>query len=193
MHMFLKECPTAGGYWSWPVIDRLLTGGFKMIYRSKKSWLSALLVGAISLASMIPGMVLMYAGIVTPMSQLPVSGRAAVAIGGIVAIIFGAILLWSYLSVSYEITPEELVVRFGPIRPRYRLSSIAEAIPTRVPLRPGLNFVTSWDIVYIYFRGPSGRAVGWPLAISPANKTEFLRELAERVPGLGGRDENVSP
>jgi hypothetical protein len=164
-----------------------------MIYRSKKSWLSALLVGAISLAPMNGGMVLIYVAIVNPMSHLSVSGRAAVAFGGILAIVFGAILLWSYLSVSYEVTPEELVVRFGPIRPRYRLSSIAEGIPTRVPRSPGLNFVTSWDIVYIRFRGPSGRAVGWPLAISPANKTEFLRELAERVPGLGGRDENVSP
>ncbi len=49
----------------------------------------------------------------------------------------------------------------------------------------------SWDMVCIRFRGPGGRAAGWPLRISPANKTEFLRELAERVPGLRGRDEGT--
>jgi len=162
-----------------------------MIYRSKKAWLSTLLFATIALAGTIVGVVLIYASIVNHLnSPLPASGRVLLAIGGVVVIATCAFLFWSYLSVSYEITPEELVVRFGPIRPRYRLSSIAEAIPTRVPLRPGLNFVTSWDIVYIRFRGPSGRASGWPLAISPANKTEFLRELAERVPGLGGLGES---
>jgi Bacterial PH domain len=156
-----------------------------MIYRSKKAWLGALLIVAIALAGTIVGVVLIYASILDlTKSPLPVSGRVALAILGLGIIAICGILLWSYLSASYEITPEELVVRFGPIRPRYRLSSIAEAIPTRVPLRPGLNLVTSWDIVYIRFRGPSGRAAGWPLAISPANKTEFLRELADRVPGL---------
>jgi hypothetical protein len=160
-----------------------------MIYKSKKVWWSALLFGAPSLAAMIAGVLLIYGVIVDPMSQLPKSGRVALSIGGVAAIVFGGILLWTYVSASYEVTPEELVVRFGPIRMRYRLSSIAEAVPTRVPLGPGLSFATSWDMVYIRFRGPSGRAVGWPLIISPANKTEFLHELAERVPGLGGHDD----
>jgi hypothetical protein len=108
------------------------------------------------------------------------------AVALVVTIALCAILLWSFLSASYEITPEELIVRFGPIRLRYRLSTIVEAIPTCVPLgAASLNFATSWDLVYIKFR-PGGL----PLAISPANKTEFLRELAERVPGLVVRAES---
>jgi hypothetical protein len=39
-------------------------------------------------------------------------------------------------------------------------------------------------MVYIKFCGPTGRLSAYPLAISPANKAEFLRERAERVPGL---------
>jgi hypothetical protein len=52
------------------------------------------------------------------------------------------------------------------------------------------SFATSWDVVYIKFRGSDVRGAGMPLAISPANKTEFLLELAERVSGLGERDES---
>jgi hypothetical protein len=159
-----------------------------MIYKSKKVWWNAILCVAPTLASMIVGVVLIYAGIVNPMSQLPESGRVLLAFGGVVAIVFGAILLWTYFSASYEVTPEELVVRFGPIRLRYRLSSIAEAIPTRVPLGPSFNFATSWDMVYIRFSGPSGLAVGWPLAISPSNKTKFLCDR-RACAGLGGRGE----
>jgi Bacterial PH domain len=162
-----------------------------MIYRSRKSWLITLLLVTIALAGTIVGVVLIYHSIVNLTSPLPASGRVLLAIGGVVVIAMCAFLWWSYVSVSYEVTPEELVVRFGPIRLRYRLSSIAEAIPTRVPLGPGLNFMTSWDMVYIRFRSPSGRAFGWPLVISPANKTEFLRELADRVPGLGVQGEST--
>lgn len=52
------------------------------------------------------------------------------------------------------------------------------------------NIVLKSGSVGRRFRSQSGRAAGWPLAISPANKTEFLRELPERLPGLGGRGES---
>ncbi len=89
-----------------------------------------------------------------------------------------------YVSTSYEITPEELIVRFGPFRRRFQLASFAEAIPTNAPLGPAPSLATSWDAVFIKF----GKSA-WPLAISPANKTEFLRDLVERVPGLARRSD----
>jgi hypothetical protein len=91
-------------------------------------------------------------------------------------------------STSYEITPEELIVRWGPVRLRFQLSSITDAIATRVPLGPALQFARSSDMVHIKFR-PASRVNRLPLAISPANQTELLRELAERVPGLTVRGE----
>jgi hypothetical protein len=163
-----------------------------MIYRSKKVWWGALLFVAPALAGMIGGVVLIIPAF---LSATPGSVRVPLAIGGVVLFATCAILPWSYLSASYEVTRDELIVRFGPFRLRYQLSSIAEVIPARAPLAratPSLNFATSWDLVYIRFRRPDGRVAGLPLAISPANKTEFLRELAERVPGLGGRGEGAN-
>jgi hypothetical protein len=55
---------------------------------------------------------------------------------------------------------------------------------TRVPSGPGWKFAMSYDMVCIQFRGPGGRAAGWPLRIAPENQTEFLRELSDRVPGI---------
>jgi hypothetical protein len=154
-----------------------------MVYRSKKVWWGALVFGTPVLAGVIGGVVLT---LFTSANPAPESVRAPLAIAGAMMIVVPAILLWSYFSAAYEITSEELIVRFGPIRMRYRLASIVEAIPTLVPLGPAWSLATSWDMVYIKFRGPAGRAAGLPLAISPANKAEFLRELAERVPGLVG-------
>jgi len=139
---------------------------------------------------MIGGVVVIYVCIVTPISQSPVSARVAVTIVGVVMIAIGAILLWSYISFSYEITPTQLIVRIGPFRLRYPLDSIAEAIPTLVPAGTAVNLTTSRATVCIKFRLWDGYVHGGPLAISPANKAEFLRELAERVPRLGGHGES---
>ncbi len=167
-----------------------------MIYRSKKAWWSAFLFVGPSLVCMIGGVVVIYAGIVAPMSPLPESARveltirSVVAIVGVVMIVIGAILLWSYISWAYEITPTQLIVRIGPFRLRYPLDSIAEAIPTLVPAGTAVNLSTSRATVCIKFRVWDGYVHGGPLAISPANKAEFLRELAERAPRLGGHGES---
>jgi hypothetical protein len=153
-----------------------------MIYRSKKDWWSVLLVAT---PALVGAVVVLIIG--TSIDPVPESARVPLAIAGVVIIAVQAILLW-FFSASYEITPEELIVRFGPIRLRYRLSTIVEAIPRRGPLaRASVNFATSWDLVYIIFRG---REPGLPMTISPVNKAEFLRELAERVPGLVVRAES---
>jgi hypothetical protein len=151
------------------------------------------------LTAILAGVVLIREGIVESDSHnfesaglsraLMVVGVGCIAIGTLVL----PLVLWLSLSGSYEITPEELIVRFGPFRQRYQLSSIAEANATTMPLGPlGLGLGTSpdWDCVSIKFR-PDGRFTPWPLVICPDNKAEFLRELAERVPGLGGRDEGT--
>jgi hypothetical protein len=156
-----------------------------MIYRSKKVWWGALLFATPALA----GLVLIYAVMMPSQNPTPQSARISRAGGGVglILIAVGAIFLWGYMSASYEITAEKLIVRFGPFRLRYQLSSITEAIATTVPLsRASWNFATSWDLVYITF----GK-YGMPLAISPANKTEFLRELADRVPGFSVRGEDT--
>ena len=131
---------------------------------------------------------MIYSGIVGPDSPAPESARLSTALTvigvGIIAVC--AFVIWLYVSTSYEITVDELIVRFGPFRRRFQLASITEAIPRNAPLGPALSLATSWDMVYIKFRKSA-----WPLAVSPANKTEFLRDLAERVPGLARRGDGA--
>jgi hypothetical protein len=93
-----------------------------------------------------------------------------------------AVLAWSYLSGCHQITPEALIARFELSRLRYQLSSITEAVGTLTPLGAAWSVAMSRDMVYIRLRNS-----GLPLAISPAIKTEFLRELADRMPGLNSR------
>jgi hypothetical protein len=124
-----------------------------------------------------------------PLDRSEAHARVApvlLAIALVAMIAIGAIRYWSFHSTSYEITPDELVVRFWPFRLHYRLASIAEVYPTpaRRPRGRGWNFTTSLDYVYITFRLPNRNWTGWPIAISPADKSNFLRELAERVPGI---------
>jgi hypothetical protein len=108
------------------------------------------------------------------------------AIALVVMIAIGAIRYWSCHSTSYDITADELVVRFWPFRLRYQLASIAEVYPTpaRRPRGRVWSFTTSLDYVYITFRPTNRKGTGWPIAISPDDKSSFLRELAERVPGI---------
>jgi hypothetical protein len=158
------------------------------MYRSQKVWWIALLSNPPLTAGVT---VLIYAAIVTlshwiAAKPTPESPPVLLAIALVAMIAIGAIRYWSFHSTSYEITPDELVVRFWPFRLHYRLASIAEVYPTpaRRPRGRGWNFTTSLDYVYITFRLPNRNWTGWPIAISPADKSNFLRELAERVPGI---------
>jgi hypothetical protein len=159
-----------------------------MMYRSQKVWWIALLSNP---PLTVGGTVLVYVAIVTlshwiaakPKSESP---PVLLAIALVAMIAIGAIRYWSYHSTSYEITPNELVVRFWPFRLRYWLNSIAEVYPSSARRPRGVvwNFTTSLDYVYITFRLTNRNWTGLPIAISPAEKSNFLRELAERVPGI---------
>ncbi len=157
-----------------------------MIYRLQKLGRDAWALVVAPLLGIVVGVLVIHEGIVnsdSPISDLARLSPALKILGvGIIAIgaLVGALLLWIRLSAQYEITSEELIVRSGPVRLRYPLSSIAEAIVTRSSLGPAFL-----DVIHIQFRlDRDHRRVPMPLRIAPVNQTEFLRELAERVPGL---------
>jgi hypothetical protein len=148
-----------------------------LIYPAKRARWCVALIGAI-------GILLIGFGVAMLAMPAPSGTRGVLLAAGVVLVALGALFLWALSTACYEITPSHLVVKFGPIRPRFALEDVAEAVPTKVPLGPALSFVTSWDMVYIRFRSASGRGSRLPLVISPSDQATFLRELAQKAPGM---------
>jgi Bacterial PH domain len=105
-----------------------------------------------------------------------------------VPLFFSILLLWVLFSTGYEITGEHLAVRLGPIHVRIPLERIARVAPTRKVLSPSWGFALSFDRVHVWYRKKNGKVAWLPIAVSPADKAEFIRELARVVPDLKVED-----
>ncbi len=83
---------------------------------------------------------------------------------------------WLFMTTGYELSNTALTVRSGPFTWVIALDDIEEIYPSRNPLSsPALSL----DRIAIQSKG--GRL---PLLISPADREEFLQDLARRSPGL---------
>ena len=93
------------------------------------------------------------------------------------------LVIWPWLATDYEITPTELVIRFGMRRRVIQLRDIVEASPTKSMFRIAQNYI--WSLDRILIRHRRGNGIAWmPVAIAPADKAGFLRELRSLVPEL---------
>jgi hypothetical protein len=142
-------------------------------------WLGAVLVAGFLLESIAAGLAL---GI----------GLSLTAVG----VLFG-LVLWGCYGTRYEVTPSELIIRFGPFRSTLPLGSLVEVFPTRNPLSAP---APSLDRLQINYRGTDGETRF--ALISPKDKEGFVRDLARAAPRLrspGGEslrlkaDEPASP
>ncbi len=86
-------------------------------------------------------------------------------------------------STHYKITQTELIVRSAGLCWRIPLDSIVEVLPTHNPLS---SPACSLDRLRVNYRNRKGHARS--VMISPAEKEEFLRNLAESLPGFELRD-----
>jgi hypothetical protein len=86
---------------------------------------------------------------------------------------------WIPFNTNYEIGQTELVIRSAGIRWRVSLDSIVEVLPSRSPLS---SPACSLDRLRVNYQNRKGRTRF--VLISPREKEEFMRELAEAVPGL---------
>ncbi|MDZ4701879.1 MAG: PH domain-containing protein [Rhodothermales bacterium] len=83
---------------------------------------------------------------------------------------------WLLVATGYEVSNTTLTVRSGPFTWVVALDDIEEIYPSRNPLSsPALSL----DRIAIRSRGSR-----LPLLISPADREEFLVDLARRSPGL---------
>lgn len=140
-----------------------------MIHRSKKdAWLLALVW-----ASVLGPLAVAAACLLAPGGNAE-AGRAALGVG----VTTGAVLLILTYPLNYEITETHLVARSGVMRWKVPLSSIEEVRPSRNPAS-----APAWSLDRLkvtYLKDAAARS----LYVSPEDKGGFLRDLADRTPGL---------
>jgi hypothetical protein len=88
---------------------------------------------------------------------------------GLFTVLLLSIMVWP---VNYTLTDDTLIVRFGIFRSRYKFVQITHIAPSHNPLSsPALSL----DRLKIQYTGTIGFFM-----ISPKEKVEFMKELAER-------------
>ena len=147
-----------------------------MKYRSKKDWWLVGLVWAAVLDPVCAGLLL----VLLPGGSSVVGWellRAGVVIGAVVVVL-------TY-PLDYEVTSDLLIARCGVMRWKVPLAEIQQVYPTR---NPASAPTWSLDRLRVDYRKAGERK---SLLISPADKFEFMRDLAREVPGLELRGERV--
>jgi hypothetical protein len=136
-----------------------------MVHQAKVDrWVVAVFGGAF-LLQVVVGVALIANGLF-PFALIPVAA----------GVLFG-LLLWGTFQTSYEVTPSDLIIRFGPFRTTLPVGSIIAAVPTRDPTSAP---APSLDRLRIDYRGAAGLK-SFTL-ISPKDKEAFLRDLVHVAP-----------
>jgi hypothetical protein len=156
-----------------------------MTYPSKKDWWITVVI--LPVIVLLPGV-----GVVLICLAVIQAAPVAALFPGLVLSAVGGFVLWSYFSTACEITPSDLLVRFGPLRWAIPLERITQVAPKR-GLSPDWAWGTAWslDRVVIHYRRRSGRRALLGVAVSPEDKEGFLRDLADALMGLQSSGERL--
>ena len=140
----------------------------------RDTWVAALLVTG---ASAMTG-----GGLV--LASLGLTGVPAALVPGASLLLAGLLQASILLGTSYEITPDALVIRSGPVRWAVPLDRLAEVVPKDNFFGgPEWGFALSRVGLHVRYRMNDGRLT-WPIRISPRDRAAFLLELTEAVPQL---------
>jgi hypothetical protein len=148
-----------------------------MVHHAKVDWWLAALLGGLALVEFVLGVAALVA-VLTTGSRDPttVLATAAVLIG--IGVLIG-LALWGCYKTRYEVTPPDLIVRFGPFSSKVPLDAIVEVFPSRNPMSAP---APSLDRLRINYRRKNGKM--WFALISPQDKEAFVRDLAGAAPQL---------
>jgi hypothetical protein len=157
-----------------------------LIYPSKIDWWLAAILALVGLGMSVAGIV----GVVLPLLQPGITVFPALV--GLIILPLGMLVLWQLASTGYEITATDLIMKSGPFRWTLALDQIIEVYSTRNPPRhaPGFTLIDhfrgnhpalSLDRLRVNYR--YGGQIKFYL-ISPLDKSGFLHEMAQAVPGL---------
>lgn len=158
-----------------------------MIYRSKKDWWMVLLILPVICVMFVFGILFLSLAVVQVVPPLFLAP-------GLVLLGISMMILWAFFEAFCEITPSDLMVRFGPLRWRIPLEAIVNAVPKK-GMAPELVWGLAWslDRVIITYRKRSGRRAWLGLAVSPEGKEEFLNDLAQAVANVQFSNSPANP
>jgi hypothetical protein len=147
------------------------------VHYAKVDWWLAALLGGTAAVEVGAAALVLALGLTRGDPDLPTALFIAGTLAGSGLLI--GVLLWGCYRTRYEISPPDLVVRFGPFGSRLPLDALEEVSPTRNPLSAP---APSLDRLRINYRTQRG-ALTYAL-VSPKDKEAFIRDLAAAAPGL---------
>jgi hypothetical protein len=137
-----------------------------MSYRAKRDWWAKFLLAPLLLALIGGGIWVLYTGVhlvqVPTMTVLQWQRPTHEMAVGLIMIVIGTALFWSFAASRYQIGEPELIIGSGIDQRRVAISSIVEVVPTSAAV-----------------------------VIAPADKEEFLQALAEAAPQLRWSDDRA--
>jgi hypothetical protein len=147
------------------------------IYPSKVDWWIGLILVTVVIGLIVAAVPILAPGGVPRSLGVPMSiGFLAIA----------AYMAWIPFATDYEIGETELIVRCTFIRWRVPLDAIVEVFPTHNPLSSPACSLDRLRINYLNVRGKSRFVM-----ISPIDKEDFLRNLANAIPGAELQDGRI--
>jgi hypothetical protein len=136
-----------------------------MVHRAKVDrWLAAVFGGVVVL-EVVVGAALIRSGLLLH-ALIP-------AVVGVLVVL----LLWACYRTSYEVTPSDVVIRFGPFRTTLPVAGVIAVTPTWDPTSA---LAPSLDRLRIDYRRADG--LKWYALISPQDKDAFVRDLGQVAP-----------
>lgn len=114
-----------------------------------------------------------------------IAGSAPSIAAGGALLLTGGVCLWLAIATRYEITPFDLVVRFGPWSRRIPLECIEGAIPARRRVVGPRREIEVLSVAYLLDGRPR------MAHLVPIERDRFLRELAAKAPFLELRGESL--
>lgn len=144
-------------------------------YASKVDWW----LGALIVFLFVGGIASVIAGVWFLIKAETISGLSYIGYG---VLSVGIIVILVY-PLHYTLTQDELIIRYGLLRSRYKYEKLTGVVPSKNPLSsPALSL----DRLKITYKGKVGFFM-----ISPKDKEDFMKELALHAPHLEYSDGKV--
>jgi hypothetical protein len=145
-------------------------------YAKVDRWLAAILV-VVAFMELVAGTVILVVGLNSDEANQATTLTAGLMLLGAAA--FLGLMLWACYRIRYEVTPSNLIVRFGPFHSTIALPAIVEVVPTNNPVSAP---APSLDRLRVDYRKKNGK-MSFAL-ISPRDKDGFVQDLAGAAPQL---------
>ncbi len=109
-----------------------------------------------------------------PLVRRILSGQSLDTLAAILLALASGFVIWVFTTTSYEVTPDQMIVRSGPFRTTVPLGSVQRLRATHNPLSAPALSLDRIEVTYGSKR----------ILISPRDKRGFVNAVIKRAPGV---------